>query len=247
MSSNSTPDTAPAKAPDSKPAEKKKSHHAAGGTSDAALTTSVIALYGLVGTGLAFVNQYDGLVVLDRSETMAQSLIAACKPYPQAMRVLRLLAKGNVWTVLLMAHLPPIVAIAANHGILAREAPTKFGLPTPPPRRSAQEQGEQMGAPMSPAEAAHYAQAEQDQMAAYVREQVAAGVANNGSNGNGHIPMPLGDTEAGAVRAAFTAEQIDGIRAESIRRALEMQQQAQANPDAMPNPAHNPMGWSAGA
>lgn len=249
------PEPAPHIAPDMPPIEKRKrgrppgsgSGSRSGGPSENQITDAVATLYATIGTGIAFLNPYDGMVILLRADAMAKALVAACKPYPEAYRWLQVLARGNVWTVLFMAHIGPVAAIAANHGILPREAPTRFGLPEAPERSEPEYTPEQMAAAAeydrqdAAARAAYMAAGSSPVMAseadiANLRGQVAAAMAANGAN------MPLGDMDAVAVRAAFTADQVDRIRQEAINNALATRQAVASNPDAAPPDEYNPAG-----
>jgi hypothetical protein len=215
------------------------------------VTEGLATLYGTLGTFAMFGNQYDGFVIINNSENMARSVVAACHPYPQAWKVLQRVVQGNVWSVLVLAHLGPALAIMANHGMVSRQVATAFRQAMPPDNAASQpvqDEGpytyaggqvpqQEMDAQQQQELAQYLAalsiqqgqQTAQQQAAMYAPPPVDFGNAGqNGAVGMDSI-SGLGDQDAAMARALFSASQIDKIRQESIRKTQEMQATGQAN------------------
>lgn len=214
------------------------------------LTEGLATLYGTVGTLVMFGNEYDGMVIIQNAENMSRSVVAACQPYPSAWRVLKLVVQGNVWSVLLLAHLGPTLAIMANHGMINKRAAQAFRQAPIPEQAQPSAQGEAPGPysyPGPPQTEGEMSAQQQQDLAQYIAamaiqqgqqtaQQQAAQYApppvEYGNAGdNGAVGMDsvggLGDQNTAALRALFTASQIDKIREESLRKSQELPQNGQ--------------------
>ena len=228
-------DTMDAPIADTPPVEKRKRGRAPRMDMDAKIIEGMTALYGSVGMLWMLANQYDGVVILECSEKMARADLEACKQNAEAYRILKMIAVGNIWTVLLMAHVAPIVGILANHGVVSRNVPEKLGLPRPPepePKPEPQAGSDEWIAQQR--EEGYY----QQQAAQAMNE---AGVGQVGSMAGG-LGGPIGDASTVAAQRTFTAEQIASIREQALRAALAEQERARTSPDSRPPAEYNPMG-----
>jgi hypothetical protein len=216
------------------------------------VTEGLATTYGTIGTMIMFLNEYDGFIIINNSENMARSVVAACHPYPAAWRVLKLVAQGNTWTVLALAHIGPAVAIMANHGMVNKSVTTAFRqAPIPEKSEDGGSQPFAQGPYSYPGTALDQEQMtaqQQQELAAYIAamavqqgqmtaQQEAAMYASppvdyGNAGDNGAVGMDsaggLGDQSTASVRAAFTAAQIDRIREESLRKTQEQMQNGQS-------------------
>lgn len=216
------------------------------------LTEGLATLYGTVGTLVMFGNEYDGMVIIQNAENMSRSVVAACQPYPSAWRVLKLVVQGNVWSVLLLAHLGPTLAIMANHGMINKKAAQAFRQAPIPEQAPPSTQGEATGPysyPGTPTGEGEMNAQQQQELAQYIAamaiqqgqqtaQQQAAQygpppIDYGNAGDNGAVGMDsvsgLGDQTTAATRALFTAAQIDKIREESLRKSQEIAQNGQTS------------------
>jgi hypothetical protein len=217
------------------------------------ITEGLATLYGTLGTFVMFGDEYDGFTIISNAENMAKSVVAACRPYPQAWKILRMVVQGNVWSVLVLAHLGPTVAIMANHGMINKSVAAAFRQAPIPEKQQQQTTNQEAPGPYtypgSEIDMSQMSAQEQQDLQAYIAamavqmgqqtaQQEAAMYApppvDWGDAGqNGAVGMDsvggLGDRDVAAVRASFSAEQINRIREESIRKTLEQTQTGQMN------------------
>ena len=218
------------------------------------VTEGLIGLYGTLGVFTMFVNPYDGTTIISNAENMAKSVIAACHPYPQAWKVLKIVVQGNVWTTLVLAHMGPALAIMANHKLVPASAVNAFrqaSLPVEPmaggqeqagpysypgqvpPQMAQQEmdaqQQQELAQWLAQMAIQQGQQTAQQQAAMFAPSPVSFGNAGN----NGAVGMDsvggLGDVDTANQRAAFTSQQINKIREESLRKTAESQRTGQTN------------------
>lgn len=218
------------------------------------VTDDLTTLYGTLGTFVMFANQYDGFVILQNSENMAKSVVAVCHQYESAWRVLKLVTQGNVWSVLVLAHLGPALAIMSNHGMVSNKVAGAFNQATPPAREVPSMASEAPGPYTYPGGQAPQAQPQEQQMTPELMQALVEAMAQQGQMtpqqeqalyapppvdygnagaGNGAVGMDsaggLGDQDAAMQRALFSAQQINAIREESIRKTQEMRQSGKSN------------------
>lgn len=124
-------------APDKPPSSIKRERRSRDGT-EAQIVQGLTGLYTLFGMGILPLNVYDGQVIMDRAQPMAETAVAACRHNPRAMKFLRRLALGSEWAELAVVHMGVVVAIGANHGMVRRDLPAAFNLPIPPEHEARQ-------------------------------------------------------------------------------------------------------------
>lgn len=90
--------------------------------------------YVYIGMGLMVRNRYDGTLVLQNAQPMAESVLAVAKQHPGMMRALKLMAKRSVYMLLVAAHTPVLVGMLANHGVVSPAIAVALKAPEPPPR-----------------------------------------------------------------------------------------------------------------
>ncbi len=119
------------------------------------LKKELAELFAAGGTALAMVNTYDGMVVLDKSERLAEELNDLAQKNDRVYAALENMLTAGVWSGLVMVTASIAVPIAANHGLVDRRLAPLFGQPMPPePEPEASEpEGEHAGPEGTPGEA----------------------------------------------------------------------------------------------
>ena len=108
----------PKRCPEHKRMAGTKPVSARGGGWEARLERELTAVLGTVGTGLMFVDSFDGFVVLDRAEPTAQALVAAARQSPAVRKALEQMVAVSVFGTVVTALASVAVPIAAHHNLL---------------------------------------------------------------------------------------------------------------------------------
>lgn len=86
----------------------------------------------MAGSGLMFLDGYDGQRVVEQSEDIAKALYKLQKEQDQVRRALMALVATSTWGALASAVMPVVVPILANHRLIPAETATLVGAPPPP-------------------------------------------------------------------------------------------------------------------
>lgn len=82
------------------------------------LTRDLAQILAMVGAGVAMVERYDGLVILDRAEPTATALVSASETNPALRKVLEQLVTASSWSAVAMALVSLVGPILAHHRVL---------------------------------------------------------------------------------------------------------------------------------
>lgn len=88
-------------------------------------------LFGLLGTGVMLLDEYDGTVILENAERMGKELDRIARENASVQRVLERLVSTSQWGSVLGVFGAVAVPIAARHGLVPQYAPALIGV-TPP-------------------------------------------------------------------------------------------------------------------
>lgn len=124
-------DETPTKPQDAKPVQTRRR---GGGGRKKNLKPDLEALFSGVGTMLCFANLYDGTVVLNNAERLAEVLNDAAKHNPKLYNALRMATETSSWTGVITATAMVAIPIAANHGLVPPATAQLVGAEMPPER-----------------------------------------------------------------------------------------------------------------
>lgn len=83
-----------------------------------ALEANLKSNFSTIGTMVFMVNQFDGQVILERSEDLAKSLVAVAEQNPKVRQALENMMTASAWSQVVMVGASIAIPIAANHGLL---------------------------------------------------------------------------------------------------------------------------------
>lgn len=93
-----------------------------------AVGLGVTALGGMAGNPRV---AFDGAVVLDRAEPLAEALDALAKENPRVRKTLEMVLASSAWSGVAVASAGIVIPILANHGIIPRSAAMAVGVEIP--------------------------------------------------------------------------------------------------------------------
>ena len=85
---------------------------------DDVLQRDLAQLLSMVGAGVSLVERFDGMVVLDRADKTAESLVTAAKTNPSLRKALEQLTTASAWSAVALAVVGMATPILAHHNLV---------------------------------------------------------------------------------------------------------------------------------
>jgi hypothetical protein len=127
-------------APDRAPRDRRVSSGKRRSAAGQKIVEGFAGIYVLVGGVVMAFNQYDGLVIVQKAQSMAVALEQTARHNPELYKILVRLSGATDFTALFMSYGAVGYAIAANHGAVPARPVAMFDLPLPPERTPSEEQ-----------------------------------------------------------------------------------------------------------
>ena len=129
---------------------------AAGGGKYARIKASLVTYYALIGSGVAWIAPYTGLMILNQADEAGDAWVMLAKEYPAVEKALMTLIKGGPILAGVSAHVPIVVAILAETEMISPQALSTMKLPpleaAGPLRRTLRKQRDDQSSSSGPAD-----------------------------------------------------------------------------------------------